>query len=204
MLIRTPGFFKSLYPEAIWSCPSEKPNEKKVYLTFDDGPTFGVTQWVLDVLKSKNLKATFFCVGKNIEQEPFLFKSIQEQQHSIGNHTYNHVNGWKVKKQEYLRDIEKFESVYPTKLFRPHYGRIRISQFNQVKKKYKVVFWDILSYDYRQNLSVDLAFKHIVNNVRDGSVIVFHDSEKAEKNLKQLLPRTIDYLIAEGYEFATL
>lgn len=214
-LVRPPYLLKKLYSTAIWRMDS---TSKKIYLTFDDGPVPIVTPWVLDVLKQYNIKATFFCVGENVVKHPDIFQRIVEEGHSIGNHTYNHLNGWNTHTKKYMENVEWCDQVLrqgigsdATILFRPPYGKAKKSQISDLTSKknpdhtpYSIIMWDVLSGDYDKNTDPLTCLNNVVNNVRNGSIIVFHDSPKAQKNLEYALPKFIDYAIAQGFEFEKL
>ncbi len=198
------GLLQAIFPNYIWKIPNKN---KIVYLTFDDGPTPEVTEWVLDELKKNDLKATFFCIGDNIRKNPTIFKKIINDKHCIGNHTFNHLNGWKTNNEEYLKNVElcqlemsNFE--YKTSnLFRPPYGKIKSSQANTLLKKgYKIIMWDVISGDYDQNLTPQNCLNNVLNNLTTGSIIVFHDSEKAFKNLSYILPKTLNFLKENNFQ----
>ncbi len=198
-----PRFIQRLYPERIWAFPHKRDS---VYLTFDDGPIPEVTPWVLDELKKYNAKATFFCIGGNVEKHPEIFRRILAEGHSVGNHTFNHLNGWQTETTEYIENVEKAEkqmskdarrSDYnPELLFRPPYGKINSKQAKALQAKgYKIVMWDIISYDYDANTSPEKCLQNVLKNIKPGSVVVFHDSLKAEKNLRYVLPKVLQFLI---------
>lgn len=178
--------------------------EPLIYLTFDDGPIEGLTPWVLDTLKHYGIKATFFCVGENIERNRSVFQRVLDEGHQVGNHTYNHVKGWKFDTDAYLENVEKCEILLNTKLFRPPYGRIKRSQFLKLASTYRVVFWDVLSYDYDKFVSPEACLENSIRYTRPGSIIVFHDNVKAQKNLKFALPRYIEHFLELNYKFAVL
>jgi peptidoglycan-N-acetylglucosamine deacetylase len=177
---------------------------KRVYLTFDDGPIPEVTEFVLDVLKAHHIKATFFCIGKNAELHPDIFKRILDEGHAVGNHTHSHINGWNSNTRSYVDDAIRAGMVIDTRLFRPPYGRIRKEQADEIMLKYKVVMWDVLSYDFDKNISPQQCLKNVTENVRPGSIVVFHDSLKAKDNMQYALPLVIEKLKNEGYEFLKL
>ncbi len=179
-------------------------NEKKIYLTFDDGPVPIVTSSVLDILREENVRATFFCVGENVSKNPEIFQRILDEKHAVGNHTFNHLKGWKTHGNEYIRNVIKCAGLIDTKLFRPPYGRIKKSQLTLISKQYSVIMWDVLSGDYDKRTSPKQCLKNVTDNVRNGSVIVFHDSHKAQKNMEFALPRFIKYAKENGFEFAVL
>ena len=196
--IQLPEWVTKLFPDAIWRLPT---GEKVVYLTFDDGPIPEVTPLVLDLLKERDIKATFFCVGENVSKYPELFKRIKAEGHSVGNHTYNHLQGMKYSTSDYLQNIEKANSLIRSNMFRPPHGWLTRLQYWSIIGKYKLVMWDVISCDYDSSLSPEKCFRNVADFVRDGSIITFHDSLKAKKNVLAALPKTIDYLTKEGYSF---
>ena len=195
-----PKALRALYPQCFWNLPNE---ENKIYLTFDDGPTPEMLPFILDTLDKFNVHATFFCVGENISKHPRLFQKILEK-HKVGNHTFNHLNGWKNPNYTYYKNIKKFDALYETVLFRPPYGRISRTQAKHISKKYKIIMWDVLSYDYSKRTSPKKCLSNVVENVKSGSVIVFHDNKKAYKNLTYTLPRSIEHLLNKGFIFDTI
>lgn len=213
--IKTPFLLKKCYPKRIWDI---KQHPQTIYLTFDDGPILGVTDWVLDELKKYNAKATFFCIGKNIKKNPKLFQRIVTEGHSIGNHTNNHMNGWETKPEKYLQNIKKaekqiqehlpegFQEKYVSKKsFRPPYGKMTSKQAKKVLEKgYKIVMWDILSADFDQNNSEEKCISNVLDNAKSGSIIIFHDSKKAEKNMKAALSATLEFFKSEKVQFKAI
>jgi len=203
--IKTPTFIKSIFSSQIWDIPN---TEKNIYLTFDDGPIPEVTPWIINLLNQYHIKATFFCIGDNIHKHPDVFDLIKKNGHTIGNHTYNHLNGWKTSNPQYLNNIELCEKLLHgenDKLFRPPYGKIKKSQNDLLQKKgYKIIMWDVLSADFDQTITPKKCLENVITNVTSGSIIVFHDSLKAQKNLEFALPKTIQYLLENGYKFKTL
>lgn len=199
MLIeQTPDFIRKLIPGAVWRLPQK---EKTVYLTFDDGPIPEVTPWVLDLLRKYNIKATFFCVGDNVRKHPEVFKMLVSAGHSVGNHTFNHLQGFKVKSDKYVENVELADTYIRSNLFRPPHGHLRIRQGTRLSKKFRFVMWDVITRDYNRKLSGEYVLNVVKRYVRNGSIIVFHDSIKAEKNMKYALPRAIEFLLSEGYKF---
>lgn len=175
-----------------------------IFLTFDDGPSPDVTPWVLEQLNIYNAKATFFCVGSNMLKHPEIFREVENNGHTIGNHTFDHLNGWKVATKDYLQNISQFAQVYPTPLFRPPYGKISPPQISALlKKNYEIVMWSILSYDFDAKLPRLTSMKKI-QGAKPGQIIVFHDNPKAGKNLKYLLPHTLEHFAGRGFNFASL
>lgn len=201
MIFRTPFILPLLYPKLIWRIPT---SEDIIYLTFDDGPVPGPTDFVLEQLDKFNAKATFFCIGNNVIQNESIFRKIVEQGHAVGNHTQNHKKGWGTPNDEYLNDVIACQkTMKATTLFRPPYGRIRRSQIKQLDN-YKIVMWDVLSYDYSSAMNRDRCLQGVIKATRKGSIVVFHDSYKAEKNMTYALPRFLDHFTQNGYKFESL
>lgn len=206
--IKTNGIIKALFTGFLWDV---KNRDNKIYLTFDDGPIPEVTEWVLDVLQQHNIKATFFCIGHNIEANPAIFKKIIAAGHAVGNHTYNHVNGWKTGNDTYYENqaacrdtIARYHSA-GTKLFRPPYGKIKGAQARKLRQEgYKLIMWDVLSADFDRAITPQQCLENVINNTRSGSIIIFHDSIKASDNLKYALPKAIVHLKQQGFIFDTL
>ena len=179
-------------------------NEKTIYLTFDDGPTPVITDQVLDILNRFNAKATFFCLGRNVERNPGVYKRILSEGHSVGNHTYSHLRGWKTPVKSYIHDTNLASTFIDSKLFRPPYGRIRRLQVRMLSKNYRIVMWDVLSHDYNQKLPEKWCLKYIMKNTRNGSIVVFHDSQKASKNLLYTLPKYLEHFSSLGFTFKAI
>jgi peptidoglycan-N-acetylglucosamine deacetylase len=196
--VHLPVWITSAFPEAIWQMPA---GEKKVYLTFDDGPIPEVTYKVLDILREHQIKATFFCVGENVYKHPEIFEQIIEEGHSVGNHTYNHLRGIKCSDSVYYANVETANRLIGSNLFRPPHGIMKGVQFRYLSRKYKIIMWDVISCDYDPKLTPEHCFCNVVDFIRDGSIVTFHDSIKAEKNVLGSLPRVIEYLKGEGYSF---
>ncbi|TDD96556.1 polysaccharide deacetylase family protein [Flavobacterium cellulosilyticum] len=210
--IKTNSFIKQIFSNYIWAIPN---NDNKVYLTFDDGPTPEITEWVLQELKKYNAKATFFCIGKNIEKHPDIFSKVITEGHSFGNHTFNHLNGWKSSTDEYLDNLKKCEVVMSipkskiqnlqSKIFRPPYGKIKPSQSKKLRQLgYKIIMWDVLSADFDTLISKEKCLENVLQNVQSGSIIVFHDNVKAFPNLEYTLPKSLMFLKDKGFVFETL
>lgn len=195
-LIKTSWWLKKIYPSLTWNIPSET---KDIYLTFDDGPHPTITPFVLDVLKHHHAKATFFCIGKNVVSYKQIFKKIIEDGHTIGNHTYNHLNGWKVSDDDYIKDVIKARKVIDSKLFRPPYGRIGRFQLQHLKNVFDIIMWDVLSGDFDVSLTPQQCLRNVQSNTVAGSIIVFHDSEKAFSRLEYVLPKALQYFKEKGY-----
>jgi peptidoglycan/xylan/chitin deacetylase (PgdA/CDA1 family) len=195
---RPPKLLQSLLPQCFWNLPNK---QNKIYLTFDDGPTPEVLPVILKTLDAYKIPATFFCVGENLAKHPDLVWEMQKRGHAIGNHTYNHISGWRTKNVHYFENVEACHKVYQSKLFRPPYGRLRASQANELKRKYKIIMWDVLSYDYDKKVLPEICFRNVIDATKSGSVIVFHDNIKALKNLEYALPRSIDFLLKKDFVF---
>ena len=193
-----PALLRKLLPQCSWNLPNR---QNKIYLTFDDGPTPDVLPVILQTLDTYKIPATFFCVGENLVKYPDLVKEILKRKHVIGNHTHNHISGWKTKNADYFKNVEKFTEVYKSKIFRPPYGRLRKSQADHLCKKYKLIMWDVLSYDYNKKVLPEICFRNVIDHTKSGSVIVFHDNIKALHNLKYALPHSIAFLLNKGFVF---
>lgn len=203
-LAKSPLWLQWLYPKLIWH---KNRKEKSIYLTFDDGPIPVVTPFVLNTLKKFDAKATFFCIGDNVRKYQDIFSMVQADGHTIGNHTYNHLKGWKTDNKEYLHNFEQCAELTGHRLFRPPYGRIKRSQIKMIKELYpatEIIMWDILSGDWDKNISPEKCIQNVLKNAQNGSVIVFHDSEKAFDRLKHALPAVLTALNEQGFRFKAL
>ena len=192
-----PLLYRMLFPECVWRIQKKK---KCVYLTFDDGPIPEVTPWVLDTLDRYGVKATFFMVGDNVRRHPELLEEVLRRGHSVGNHTMNHMQGRIVATETYLENIEKANELIHTNLFRPPHGLMRFSQSKAVRANYSVIMYDVVTRDYAGNIDGEGVLANVKRFARKGSIIVFHDSLKAEKNMKYALPKAIEWLLENGYE----
>jgi peptidoglycan/xylan/chitin deacetylase (PgdA/CDA1 family) len=211
--IKTNRLIKKLFNNYVWDIPNVK---NKIYLTFDDGPTPEITEWVLKELQKYNAKATFFCIGNNIEKHPEIFEKVIAEGHSIGNHTFNHLNGWKTSTEAYLENSKRCEAEMCSRklsglkseacnLFRPPYGKIKASQAKKLQQQgYKIIMWDVLSADFDASISKEKCLENVLQNVKSGSIIVFHDSTKAFPNLEYTLPRALKYWKEKGFVFEKL
>ena len=203
--VKTNSLIKKVFNNLVWDIPN---SDKKIFLTFDDGPIPEITEWVLDILKSEEIKATFFCIGDNIKKHPEVYKRILAEGHQTGNHTFNHLNGWKTETNHYIDNFKlceteclKLNSEHSF-LFRPPYGKIKPSQTKAIRNLgYKIIMWDVLSYDFDPNIIPEKCLENVISNTEQGSIIVFHDSKKAEKNLKYALPKAIQILKNKGFVF---
>ncbi len=197
IIAKSPRILRKLMPRLTWEI-NEKPST--VYLTFDDGPTPDVTPWVLEMLRKHDAKATFFALGRNVDHNPEIFQKILDDGHAVGNHTYSHLKGWGSSNKSYFDDIELAQRLIGSKLFRPPYGRIKSSQVKELMKNYRIIMWSVLSIDYNRRVPGDRCVKNVMQNVKPGSIIVFHDSAKARKNLYHALPIVLGQLRNDGYK----
>ena len=200
-LIKTPTLIQFFFPSLLWS---KKRDKKILYLTFDDGPYNMLSPFILDELKKYKAKATFFYLGSKAEKYPQLIKRCKDENHKIGNHTYSHPNGWKTKNSRYYQDIEKANKLLNSNLLRPPYGRIKPSQINHLKKYYKIIMWDILSWDFDKKTSPEECYNNIIKNTKSGSIIVLHENEKSAKTVKEVLPKILSYFSSQGFKFEKL
>ena len=201
--VKTSYLIKKTFSNYVWDIPN---HENKVFISFDDGPTPAITEWTLEQLKKYNAKATFFCIGKNIEKYPEVFEKIIREKHAIGNHTYDHQKGWETPNNIYNESVNKCGEIIRKlnsnhcNLFRPPYGKIKPSQSKILRKSgYKIIMWDVLSKDFDPTITPAECLDNVLKNVTSGSIIVFHDSVKAEQNLKYVLPKTLAFLKEKGY-----
>jgi peptidoglycan-N-acetylglucosamine deacetylase len=199
--VRPPGIVKLFYPRFTWRM---NPCERKVYLTFDDGPVPVYTEFVLNKLKEFGCKATFFCIGSNVVQHQELYKRIIAEGHAVGNHTYSHINGWRSRRSKYLQDVKRAEESIASDLFRPPYGKIGLRQANDILKKYRIIMWDVLSYDFHEQVSPEKCLNNVITCTRPGSIVVFHDSEKAFPKLREVLPAYLEFLQKNNYSTGVL
>ena len=199
--VKTPGWVKKLFGASTWDMPV---TEKAIYLTFDDGPHPGITPFVLDQLKKYNARATFFCIGKNVKDNPAVYKRILDEGHAVGNHTYNHLDGWKTGSVKYLADVLKATEFIDSGLFRPPYGRIRRKQRKEIfllKRPLKIIMWSVLSGDFDESITPEQCCANVIKNTGNGSVVVFHDSEKAMERMHYSLPVVLQHFFDKGYRF---
>ena len=201
---KTPWWIKKIYKSCVWEINI---NEKNIYLTFDDGPHPVATPFVLDELKKHNAKATFFCIGKNVVLYPEIYQRILTEGHSIGNHTFNHLDGWKTKTDIYIENILSAKNQINSILFRPPYGKITFEQLkilHQPKIFFKVIMWSVLSGDFDVEISNIKCLNNVIKNTDKGSIVVFHDNEKALEKIRFVLPKVLDYFTEQQYEFRNI
>ncbi len=200
--VQPPAIVRALFPHTLWR---EDPHEKTLYLTFDDGPVEKETGWVMNLLDEYKIEASFFCVGENADNNAHLMKELLKSGHSVGNHAYNHLPAWKCSRQAYFDNIEKAKPFIEGGLFRPPHGQLYPWYMQQLHRQFKsIVMWDVLSLDYDRRISQKEVLNNVLNHSRNGSIIVFHDSAKAWKNMHYALPAALDALLKEGYQFKKL
>jgi peptidoglycan/xylan/chitin deacetylase (PgdA/CDA1 family) len=201
-LIRTPALIQHLFPSLLWR---NEAHGKELFLTFDDGPVPEITPWVLDLLKAYDAHATFFCVGENVSRYPDIYRRIVTEGHTAGNHTYNHISGWNHDLEAYLHNVSTCAELVDSNLFRPPYGRLGRKQARLlISHHYRIVMWDVLSGDFDRDLDPEQCYRNVIDNAHAGSIIVFHDSVKAEANMRWALPKVIDYFAQRDFAFKAL
>ncbi len=198
---QVPDYIQKIWRTPIWRI---NPAEKSVYLTFDDGPNPKVTPLVLDILDKFGVKATFFCVGENVKKYPEVFREVKRRGHTVGNHTFNHLKGYKSSTQDYVKNVWKADEYVHSNLFRPPHGRIKLSQIRTLKRDFKIIMWDFITYDFDSKVTPDAILKEVKKRTRNGSIVIFHDSLKAEKNMLAALPKALEFWKEEGYEICSL
>ena len=204
-MVKPSRFLRMFYPSLLWQMP--KTDRKTIYITFDDGPHPMITPLVLEILKRYDAKATFFCIGKNVEQYPTTFELIKKEGHAVGSHSYNHENGWKTKNDEYIKSFNDANALIHSDLFRPPYGKIKYSQLSKLStlnSKLHTVAWTVIPYDFDHALSARRVYKNVIRNAGDGAIVTFHDSMKAYTNMIIVLPRVLEYYKNKGFEFKSI
>ena len=201
MIVNSPFILEYIFPDLTWNL---KTTAKEIFLTLDDGPHPHITTWVLDCLKEHSSSATFFCVGENVCKYPKVFDSIIENGNDVGNHTYNHLNGWKTRNDQYVKNILKAGKHIDTNYFRPPYGRITPSQIKSLRDNYKIIMWSILTCDFDSNVGMKQCLRNSIKYTKSGSIVVFHDSEKSQSNLKYALPKFLRHFIDQGYRIRSI
>lgn len=199
--VHTPHYLQALFPGLTWKMPAD---QKIIYLTFDDGPIPEVTPWVLETLRAYNAKATFFCVGDNVRKYPRIYQEVRDAGHAVGNHTLNHLSGWATENISYFHNIRHCARFVSSGLFRPPYGKLRPSQIQFLQRHYHIIMWDVLSGDFDKDISPEDCFQNVIQHAAKGSIVVFHDSLKAENNLRYALPLVLDHFSKLGFEFLAL
>jgi hypothetical protein len=200
-MVKPPKYLQLLYPSATWRIPSQ---DKVMYLTFDDGPIPNITPKVLDLLEEYKAKATFFCIGENVLDNPSIYSDIINRGHSVGNHTFHHKNAWKVNYEDIILDIEKASKVIDSTLFRPPYGKLTPRTLWYLHKKYQLIMWDIISCDFDILLNKETVLSNVLDNATNGSIIVMHDSLKASENMLYALPRILEHFTNQGFVFKAI
>ena len=200
-LVKTPSIFQNSFPNFTWKIPTK---EKILHLTFDDGPTPEVTPWVLRQLAQYNAKATFFSIGENIMQHQGIFDQVKSEGHAVGNHTHNHLNGWATDSIPYFHNVRHCARLVQSPLFRPPFGRLRPKQAQFLQRHYRIVMWDVLSGDFDPNISNEKCLTNVTKNAKPGSIVVFHDNQKAKEKLAYTLPKVLDHFSQLGYQFEAL
>ena len=200
MKFQTPAFIHRLFPELLWNVPV---TDNVIYLTFDDGPHPDITPKVLNILAQYDARGCFFCVGNNVQKYPDIFHQVKEAGHVTGNHTYHHINGWRTPDEVYFRDVEACQKLVRAHYFRPPYGKIMPSQMRYLKKHYQLVMWSVVTYDYDASISPEECLQIATGKTQQGSIVVFHDSLKAQKNMLYALPRFLEHFSKQGYRFET-
>lgn len=200
-LTKTPQFVQNFFPNFTWKIPT---SEKVIYLTFDDGPIPEVTPWVVDQLEQYNAKATFFCVGDNVRKYPEIFNMLKDNGHTVGNHTFNHLNGWQTENVAYFHNVRHCARLVETDLFRPPYGKLTNKQVQFLQRHYRIVMWDVLSGDFDPKISKDQCLSNVKDHVEPGSVVVFHDNIKSFDKLEYVLPKVLAHFSEKGYQFEAL
>ncbi|MDR0573465.1 MAG: polysaccharide deacetylase family protein [Tannerella sp.] len=202
MLIeQPPRIYRWLFPGTLWRIPSPKGKPKNVYLTFDDGPIPEMTPWILEVLDKYKIKATFFCVGENVRKYPELYNMLLERGHRAGNHTFNHIQGIRFRSKNYIRNIAEATKYIDSDLFRPPHGHMRFPQVLRLRKLFRIIMWDVVTRDYSPHMTAKGVLNNVKRYARNGSIIVFHDSLKAIGRIEEALPKAIEWLRKEGYQF---
>ena len=200
-LIKSPKIIQLLFADFLWKIDTD---EKVIYLTFDDGPHPVITPWIIDLMNKYDAKGTFFLIGDAVSKNPDLYQLYKTNGHQVGNHTFTHIKGWQSRKKNYLKEITQCSEVVESSLFRPPFGQINLQSIREIKKQYKVVMWDVLSWDFNTKTSAETCLSNVVNNSRKGSIVVFHENEKSMKNIMYVLPKVLEHFTKLGYKFKAI
>ena len=200
-LIKSPKILQCLFAGFIWKIDTD---EKVIYLTFDDGPHPVITPWIINLMNQYDAKGTFFLIGDAVSRNPDLYQLYKTNGHLVGNHTYRHIKGWQSRKKNYLKEITQCAEVVESSLFRPPYGQINLQGIREIKKLYKVVMWDVLSWDFDNETSSEICLSNVVNYSKEGSIVVFHENEKSMKNIMYALPKVLEHFTKLGYQFKVI
>ncbi|MFL2574464.1 MAG: polysaccharide deacetylase family protein [Flavobacteriales bacterium] len=200
MFVKTPSLTKYLFPSLVWK---KNTDQKKIWITFDDGPNEKVTPYLINVLEKFDIKATFFIIGNQAKKYPELVKLIINNGHKIGNHSFSHLNGFSTNNNKYLEDVEQAKKYIDSDIFRPPFGKITPFQIKNLKKDFKIIMWDIMSWDFKENIYPNKIYKNVIDNVENGSIILFHNNLKSYNNLKNSLEIILEKLKDKGYQFST-
>lgn len=201
--VKKPRWIRKFYGDSIWEIST---TEKVLYLTFDDGPDPDETPFVLEILKKYNAKATFFCIGENVARYPHIYQNIIAEGHSVGNHTHSHIDGWKTKNKKYYEDIQQACDLIDSKLFRPPFGHITWKQVQALKdeRQLQTILWNVLSADFDETTSKEKCLQNVIQNATSGSIILFHDSKIASKNMRYALVNVLEHFTNLNYRFRQL
>ncbi len=200
-LIKSPKILQCLFADFIWKIDTD---EKVIYLTFDDGPHPVITPWIINLMNQYDAKGTFFLIGDAVSRNPDLYQLYKTNGHLVGNHTYRHIKGWQSRKKNYLKEITQCAEVVESSLFRPPYGQINLQGIREIKKQYKVVMWDVLSWDFDNETSSEICLSNVINYSKEGSIVVFHENEKSMKNIMYALPKVLEHFTKLGYQFKVI
>tara|TARA_B100000900_G_scaffold408081_1_gene421774 strand:- start:9540 stop:10154 length:615 start_codon:yes stop_codon:yes gene_type:complete len=200
-LIKSPKILQLLFADFLWKIDTD---EKVIYLTFDDGPHPIITPWIIDLMNQYNAKGTFFLIGDSVRRNPDLYQLYKNNGHKVGNHTYRHVKGWQSRKKKYLKEIAQCAKFVKSSLFRPPYGQINLQGIREIKKQYKVVMWDVLSWDFDTETTSEICLSNVINYSKEGSIVLFHENEKSMKNIMYALPKVLDHFTKLGYKFKAI
>ena len=200
-LIKSPKILQRLFADFLWRIDTD---EKVIYLTFDDGPHPVITPWIIELMNQYDAKGTFFLIGDAVSRHPDLYQLYKANGHQVGNHTYKHIKGWQNRKKNYLKEIAQCAEVVESSLFRPPYGQINLQAIREIKKQYKIVMWDVLSWDFDTTNSSEICLSNVINCSKEGSIVVFHENEKSMKNIMYALPKVLEHFTKLGYQFEAI